>query len=185
MPTVPDIFLLRKRRTRSLKINMSVLKQKKGHHVGRCSIFRPKSSEGQKKIFTPSDCPLYVYHFYTTKVLYICFRRGGGSSGPQYSSSIPPIFSCRTSANVMTFFGLHFILGKKLVIWESDDLFFCLHFILGKKLGICAGMSNRPPQSQKMVNFAESSPPMLNIDLHPCQERSKTAKTNLRVGALY
>ena len=36
------------------------------------------------------------------------------------------------------FFGLHYILGEKLVIWElSDDLIlFGLHYILGKKLVI-------------------------------------------------
>ena len=59
------------------------------------------------------------------------------------------------------FFGLHFILGMKLVIWESDNLFFLLHFILDKELDICAGVSNHPPNLekwQKMVNFTESSP---------------------------
>ena len=26
----------------------------------------------KKKVITPSDCPLYVHHLYTMKVLYIC-----------------------------------------------------------------------------------------------------------------
>ena len=41
------------------------------------------------------------------------------------------------SAQVMTFFwpSLHF--GQKIGIWERYDLFFGLHFIVGKKLDIC------------------------------------------------
>ena len=74
------------------------------------------------------------------------------------------------------FFGLHYILGKKLVIWEVKTFFFLvftlLHFtVVGKNLGNRAGVSNllnHSPQSRKMVNFAESSPLMLIIDLHSC-----------------
>ena len=64
-------------------------------------------------------------------------------------------------------------------ISELDDLFFGLHLIaftvVGKNLGNRAGVSNllnHPPNLenwQEMVNFAESCPPMLNIDLHPCK----------------
>ena len=57
----------------------------------------------------------------------------------------------------------------KLGISERDDLFFGLHFILGKKLGICkrVNFAKSFPQYRKMVDFAKSSTPMLNIDLHP------------------
>ena len=61
------IFSLRKRRTGSLKIitsadiqffaqNQMKSKKIKGHHVRRCPIFRPKSSEEQKKVITPAEC---------------------------------------------------------------------------------------------------------------------------------
>ena len=99
---------------------------------------------------------------------------------PQYPAAPPPpnVFMRHISDDL--FFGLHFILSEKSVIWESDDFFFGLHFISGeklmnfffglrfvvgkksviwkvitfffdKKLGICAGVSNHPPQSRKMV----------------------------------
>ena len=59
--------------------------KRKGQHVRRCPIFRPKSSEEQKKVFTPSDCPLYVYHLYTTKALCICLRGRVPASPPGYA----------------------------------------------------------------------------------------------------
>ena len=61
-------------KSRSFSSHSQVKSKKKVQHVRRYPIFRPKSSEQQKKVITPSDCPLYVYHFYTTKVLCICLR---------------------------------------------------------------------------------------------------------------
>ena len=70
------------------------------------SVFRPKSSEEQKerptrpqmsnfpaqsqlkskkKVITLSDCPLYVYYLYTTKVLCICLPGGGGRPSSEYA----------------------------------------------------------------------------------------------------
>ena len=61
--------------------------------------------------------------------------------------------------------------GKR---WPFFLVFTLLHFIVvGKDLGNREGVSNllnHPPQSQKMVNFAESFPPTLKIDLHPCSD---------------
>ena len=74
-------------------------------------------------------------------------------------------------------FGLHFTLGKKSGIWELMTFFLVftsLHFtVVDKNLGNRAGVSNlrnHPPNFEKwhkMVKFAESSPPMLNMDLRP------------------
>ena len=55
------------------------------------------------------------------------------------------------SGNVMTFFLIFISLWAKN--WTSADVSILL---------------NHPPQYRKMVDFAKSSPPMLNIDLHPC-----------------
>ena len=81
----------------------------------------------------------------------------------------------------MTFFfwsSLHF--GQEIGHLGSDALlclvFTSLHFtVVGENLSNRAGVSNllnHPPPNlekwQKMVNFAESPPPMRNIDLHPC-----------------
>ena len=98
---------------------------------------------------------------------------------PNNSAASPPIFSCPTSAsqdNLFFLSSLHF--GQEIGHLASDDLFFFgLHFIAlhcgGKNLGNCAGVSNllnHPPNLekwQKMVNFAESSFPMLYMNLHP------------------
>ena len=54
------------------------------------------------------------------------------------------------SGNVMTFFWSSLHCGQKL------DIFGRVNF------------AKSSPQHGKMVDFAESSPPMLNIDLHPC-----------------
>ena len=45
---------------------------------------------------------------------------------------------------------------------------------MGNRAGV-SNLLNYPPDLekwQKMVNFVESSPPMLNIDLHPCEQHS-------------
>ena len=122
----------------------------------------------------------------------------GGDVSPQVLwLHRPPIFSCPTSANWMTFFfGLHYILGKKL---GNDDFFLVLHNVLseilviemmifvlfiaslhftvvGENSGNRAGTSNflnHPPQSRKMAkndHFCRIIPPMLNINLHPCSD---------------
>ena len=113
-----------------------------------------------------------------------CKSRGDVSPSNDSAAS-PPMFSSSTPANVMTvFFWSSLHLEQKFGHLGSDDLFFFgttfwakillgLHFILGKNLGICAGVSillNHAPQSQKMVNFAESSPPMLIVRTpDPCE----------------
>ena len=50
------------------------------------SVFRLKSSEEKKKGLYASDCPLYIYHLYTTKVLCL-YLRGGGATDPGH---LPP-----------------------------------------------------------------------------------------------
>ena len=37
--------------------------------------------------------------------------------------------------------------------------------------GLLSPLLNHPPQYLKMVDFAKSSPPTLNIDLHPCSKQ--------------
>ena len=74
-----------------------------------------------------------------------CESRGDVS--PNNSAASTPIFSCPTSAIQMTFFfGLHYILGKKLVIREVMAFFLVftsLRFTVeGKNLGNRAGVSN-------------------------------------------
>ena len=58
----------------------------------------------------------------------------------------------------------------KLGISERDDLFlvFTLFWAKNWTSADVSILLNHPPQYQKMVDFAKSSPPMLNIDLHPC-----------------
>ena len=62
--------------------------------------------------------------------------------------------------------------------WCIFLVFTSLHFtVVGKNFGNRAGVSNllnHPPQSRKMVSFAESYPPMLNIDLHPCNQETNS-----------
>ena len=41
------------------------------------------------------------------------------------------------SADVMIFFCLHLLLGKKMDICGRDDLFFGLHLLLGGKMDVC------------------------------------------------
>ena len=48
--------------SRPFSVQSQVKSKKIGRHVRRCPIFRLKSSEEQKEVITPSDCPLYVYH---------------------------------------------------------------------------------------------------------------------------
>ena len=108
---------------------------------------------------------------------------------PNNSAAFPPIFSSprQRTRLLLFFFDLHYIIGKKWVIWEVMTYFFVftsLHFtVVGKNLDNRAGVShllNHPPNYekwQKMVNFAESfPPPMLNIDLHPCITAGKFSK---------
>ena len=95
----------------------------------------------------------------------------GGEASPQYSGSIPSNIFMPTSANVLTFFfGLHFILGKKLVIWESDNLFFDFTSFWAKNRHL-RGCVKSSPQSRKMAKNGQfcqiTPPPPLNIDLHP------------------
>ena len=63
---------------------------------------------------------------------------------------------------------------SKLSISERDDLFFGLHFILGKKLGICNLLFfwsslhfGQQIGHLRTCQFCSIIPPMLNIDLHP------------------
>ena len=61
--------------------------------------------------------------------------------------------------------------GQKMGIWERYDLFILVFTSFWAKNWRSADVSillNHPPQYRKMVDFAKSSPPMLNIDLHPC-----------------
>ena len=64
----PSVFRPKASEEQKKKVNTSADVQFSG----------PKSSEEQKeekkRVITPSDCPLYVYHLYTTKVLCICLR---------------------------------------------------------------------------------------------------------------
>ena len=59
----------------------------------------------------------------------------------------------------------------KLGIWERYDLSILVFTSFWAKNWTSADVSillNHPPQCRKMVKFAKSSPPMFNIDLHPC-----------------
>ena len=60
--------------------------------------------------------------------------------------------------------------AKKLASGSVMTFLFGLHFIVGKKLDICrrVNLAKSSPQYLKMLDFAKSFPPMLNIDLHPC-----------------
>ena len=53
------------------------------------SVFRSKSSEEQKKVITSSDCPLYVYHLCTSKVLCICLRGEGARPSRPLDTPLP------------------------------------------------------------------------------------------------
>ena len=73
---------------------------------------------------------------------------------PNKSAASPPIFSCPTSSNYMTFF----FFGTKLVIWKVMtffSVFTLLHFtVVSKNLGNRAGVSNllnHHPQSRKIA----------------------------------
>ena len=68
----------------------------------------------------------------------------------------PNIFMSQNwaSANVMTFVLVFTSFWAKN--WTSADVSILL---------------NHLPQYRKMVDFAKSSPPMLNIDLHPCSQQ--------------
>ena len=75
IPAGPDIFALRKSRTDFLKVIMFV--------------FRPKSSEEQKKFFHAlrmSFIRLSPF-LYSAKVLSICLRGGGGRRPQRFSPS--------------------------------------------------------------------------------------------------
>ena len=50
--------------------------QKKVNTSAYVQFSGPKSSEEQKKVITSSQCPLCVHHHYTTKILCICLRGG-------------------------------------------------------------------------------------------------------------
>ena len=94
---------------------------------------------------------------------------GGGNVSPPIIRLHPPnIFMPRISELDDFFFGLHYILGKKLVTWEVMLFFLSsLHCtsLWWAKFGQRAGLSNllnhplpNLEKWQKMVNFAESSP---------------------------
>ena len=90
MPAGLDIFSLRKKRTGSLNAITSVFRPKSSEMQKRSS--RPQMSDFPpkviKKVFTPSDCPFYVYHICTTKVSYICLRGGAAPALPPLDTSL-------------------------------------------------------------------------------------------------
>ena len=95
----------------------------------------------------------------------------GGVYLPKYFGCIPPnIFMPHISELDDLFFGLHYILGKKL---GNYDLFFVLHNVLSERLVIemmtfvfvhrfialhCGGQKFGQPRGD--VKFAKSSPPI-------------------------
>ena len=65
--------------------------------------------KSKKKVFTFSDCPLYVYHLYTiTKVLCFCLRGGGEVRGPRGS---PPGYAPGDCSVLLTKIILHYTRG--------------------------------------------------------------------------
>ena len=81
------------------------------------------------------------------------------------------------SDDLFSVFGLHYILGTKLVIWEVMTFFLVftsLHFtVVGKSLGNRSrvlNLLNHAPQSRKMAKngqFGRIIFPMLNMDCTP------------------